>query len=489
MPSTTTDLHAIAWRAMKSRGLEPDFPAAAQREAAQIGAPATAGGAATRDLRELLWASIDNDDSRDLDQLSVAAPAAGGASVVRIAIADVDALIAAHSAIDGHASLNTTSVYTAGGVFPMLPLKFSTDLTSLNPDVDRLAIVVEMTVGADGEIGASDIYRAQVRNRAKLAYDSVAAWLDGKAAAPPPVAAVAGMDAQLRLQDRIAQDLKRARTSRGALELETSEARAVFDNGTLADLLADEPNRAKVLIEDYMIGANGVVARFLAGKGFATLRRVLPVPQRWDRIVALATGLGDALPAAPDAKALNAFLLRRRAADPARYADLSLSVIKLLGRGEYVADCCGEAVEGHFGLAVRDYTHSTAPNRRFPDLVTQRILKAALAGARAPYAEAELTTLAAHCTAQEDNANKVERQVQKSAAAMLLASRIGETFDGIVTGASDKGTWVRIARPMAEGRVVRGDAHLDVGDAVRVKLVGADVERGFIDFARADARA
>jgi exoribonuclease-2 len=293
------------------------------------------------------------------------------------------------------------------------------------------------------------------------------------------------MDAQLRTQDRVAQALKRARTARGALELETAQARAVYgSDGALANLLADTPNRAKTLIEDFMIAANGVTARFLAARGFSTLRRVLRTPERWDRIVALAKSLGDTLPAAADAGALNAFLLRRRAADPARYADLSLAVIKLLGRGEYVADCSGQGCEGHFGLAVRDYTHSTAPNRRFPDLVTQRMLKAALANARAPYANTELATLAEHCTAQEDAANKVERQVQKSAAALILSPRVGEVFDGLVTGASAKGTWVRIPEPMAEGRVIRGFTGLDVGDAVRVKLVSTDVERGFIDFAR-----
>jgi exoribonuclease-2 len=478
------DLHAIAWRAMQARGLEPDFSDAAKREAAAVDTPAPIDGA-VRDLRALLWASIDNDDSRDLDQLSVAAPVEGGATRILVAIADVDALVKAGSAIDAHASANTTSVYTAGGVFPMLPEKFSTGLTSLNPGEDRVAMVVDMTIDESGNVGAADIYRASVHNRAKLAYDSVAAWLDGKAAAPAPLAAVAGLDEQLRTQDRVAQALKRARTARGALELETTEARAVYaDDGALANLLADTPNRAKTVIEDFMIAANGVTARFLAARHVSTLRRVLRTPERWDRIVALAASLGDTLPATADAPALNAFLLRRRAADPARFADLSLAVIKLLGRGEYVADVSGQACEGHFGLAVRDYAHSTAPNRRFPDLVTQRMLKAALANASAPYANAELETLAEHCTAQEDAANKVERQVQKSAAALILSSRVGQVFDGLVTGASAKGTWARILDPMAEGRVIRGFAGLDVGDRVRVKLVSTDVERGFIDFAR-----
>ncbi|HJU23329.1 MAG TPA: RNB domain-containing ribonuclease, partial [Casimicrobiaceae bacterium] len=320
------------------------------------------------------------------------------------------------------------------------------------------------------------------RNKAKLAYDSVAAWLDGTAA-PAPVAAVAGMDAQLREQDRVAQTLRRVRHEHGALELETPQARAVFDGETLIDLSPDEQNRAKQLIEDFMIAANGVTARFLSSKGYGSLRRVLPPPKRWDRIVEVAAQCGERLPPTPDAAALDAFLEKRRTADPLRFPDLSLTIVKLLGRGEYVAQLPGCPTESHFGLAVRDYVHSTAPNRRFPDLVTQRLLKAALAGDRAPYADDQLVALAQHCTLQEDNAAKVERQVQKSAAALLLAPHIGEQFNGIVTGASDKGTWVRIEHPMVEGRVVRGFEHLDVGDRVTVKLAGTDAQRGFIDFA------
>jgi len=477
------DLRSIAHRVMLERGLQPDFSAAAQRETAAITHAATATGADVRDLRDLLWASIDNDDSRDLDQLTVSVPDGNGATRILVAVADVDALIGANSAIDAHARINTTSVYTAAQVFPMLPEKFSTGLTSLNEDEDRLALVVDMSVGADGAVGQSDIYRGAVRNRAKLAYDSVAAWLDGTAPAPALLAAVAGLYAQLRAQDRVAQCLRRVRFEHGALELETPQARAVFNGELLADLHPDEPNRAKQLIEDFMIAANGVTARFLSRKGFAALRRVLRAPERWDRIVELAQQSGDRLPASPDAAALNDFLEKRRKADRLRFPDLSLSVVKLLGRGEYVAELPGRAAPAHFGLAVRDYTHSTAPNRRFPDLVTQRLLKAALAGDRTPYPDEELVALASHCTEQEDNATKVERQVQKSAAALLLAPHVGETFEGIVTGASEKGTWVRILRPMVEGKVVRGFERLDVGDRVVVKLLDTDVQRGFIDFA------
>ena len=481
--NSNDQLRRLAHDAMLQRGLLPDFSPDVIAETRDLTAAATAIDAGTRDLRGLLWASIDNDDSMDLDQLTVAEPIAGGTVKILVAIADVDALVKKGSAIDGHAAANTTSVYTAAEIFPMLPEKLSTGLTSLNEGQERRAIVVEMTIGADGTVAGSDIYRATVRNRAKLAYNAVAAWLEGTAPAPVKIAAVPGLDEQLRAQDRVAQSLKRSRHAHGALQLETLQVRAVFANGSLADLLPDEKNRAKELIEDFMIAANGVTAKYLAGKSVPALRRVLQTPERWDRIVALAAKSGERLPPTPDAIALDDFLAKRRQADPARFADLSLAVVKLLGAGEYVLDVPGEPVEGHFALAVKDYTHSTAPNRRFPDLITQRLVKAALAGQPTLYSNDELTTLARHCTEQENNANKVERQVGKSVAALLLAPRVGAQFDGIVTGASDKGTWVRISGPIAEGRVIRGFEGLDVGDRVRVELVHTDVTRGFIDFA------
>jgi len=467
---------------MIERGLLPDFSAAALAETAAItGAPGRVDPS-IRDLRNLLWASIDNDDSRDLDQLSVAQPIAGGAVKILVAVADVDAVVERDSAIDGHARTNTTSVYTAAEIFPMLPEKLSTDLTSLGEGRERLSIVIEMTVAGDGTVTESEVYRALVVNHAKLAYDSVAAWLGGSEPPPPRLAAVPGLDEQLRIQDRVAQAMKSLRHQHGALDLETVEARAVFDGETLSDLRPDEKNRAKELIEDFMIGANGVTARYLQQRGLPSLRRVLRSPERWDRIVEVAAHVGERLPREPDARALEAFLVKRREADPLRFPDLSLSVVKLLGKGEYVLEHPGGRSGGHFGLAVRDYTHSTAPNRRFPDLTTQRLLKAALAGRAAPYADDELGVLARHCTEQEDNAAKVERRVRKSAAALLLAARVGERFDAVVTGASEKGTWVRIFRPAVEGKVVQGFQGLDVGDRVRVELVGTDVERGFVDF-------
>jgi len=466
---------------MLERGLLPDFSSEAVAETAALSDPPRDADPAIHDLRGLLWCSIDNDDSRDLDQLTVAEPSANGSVKVLVAIADVDAAVAEGSAIDTHARTNTTSVYTAAGIFPMLPEKLSTDLTSLVEDGPRLAVVTEMVVDDDGVVTASTIYRALVRNHAKLAYNSVAAWLDG-GSPPARLAAVAGLDTQLRTQDRVAQAMRARRAERGALALQTPEARPVFEGEILTDLRVDDKNRAKELIEDFMIGVNGVTAQYLDSVGFPSLRRVLRTPERWPRIVELAAHLGEQLPAEPDAGALAAFLARRRKADPARFPDLSVSVVKLLGAGEYELERPGQHGAGHFGLAVKDYSHSTAPNRRFPDLVTQRLLKSALAKKPPPYRNDELALLARHCSEQENNASKVERQVRKSAAAILLRDRIGERFEAIVTGASNKGTWVRIAVPAVEGKVVENAAGLDVGDRVRVKLVHTDVERGYVDF-------
>jgi exoribonuclease-2 len=475
-------LRTIARRTMLERGLAPDYPPAALAELEAIRLPASDGRA--RDLRDLLWASIDNDDSRDLDQLSVAEALPGGATRVLVAVADVDSLVGKGSAIDAHARVNTTSVYTAAETFPMLPERLSTDLTSLADGQDRLALVIDMTVGGDGALATSSVYRGTVRNRAKLAYDATAAWLEGNGPEPGHVTQTRGLAENLRMQDEAARRMRAVRHERGALELQTVEAQPVFDADRIRDLAVEEKNRAKELIEDLMIAANGVTARFLESRGVPSLRRVVRTPKRWERIVDVAAHLGEELPAHPDPRALAAFLARRRAADPLRFPDLSLTIVKLLGAGEYVVEVPGAATPGHFGLAVRDYTHATAPNRRFPDLVTQRLLKAALASTPPPYGEGELGELAAHCTRQEDAANKVERQVAKSAAALLLRSRIGERFDAIVTGAAAKGTWVRVLRPPVEGKLVTGFEGLDVGHRVRVELTAADVDRGFIDFKR-----
>ncbi len=477
-------LQGIARRAMLDRGLLPDFPAQALAELEEIKGPASRTEESTRDLRSLAWCSIDNDDSRDLDQLTAAEPMPGGSARILVAIADVDAVVKKQSALDDHARHNTTSVYTGAETFPMLPEKLSTDLTSLNYEADRLAVVVEMVIAADGALEASDLYGAVVRNRAKLAYNSVAGWLEGNDPMPSGIAGADGLDDSLRLQDRVARQLGAVRHAHGALNLETIEAHTLFEGDDLKGLEAEGKNRAHGVIEDFMIAANGVTARYLASKMFPSLRRVVSVPKRWDRIVEIASERGARLPETPDSKALEQFLAREKAADPLRFPDLSLSVIKLMGSGEYVVELPGEDAAGHFGLAVRDYAHATAPNRRYPDLITQRLLKAALAGRPVPYQTDELDALAKHCTEAEDAAKKVERQVGKSAAAMLLESRIGERFDALVTGASDKGTWVRLLQPPVEGKLVSGFQGVDVGQRLRVQLTRTDVERGYIDFKR-----
>ena len=476
-------LQDIAHRAMVERGLLPDFSAQALAELDQIQVAARTTGRPVSDLRAMLWASIDNDDSRDLDQLTVAETLPGDKIKVLVAIADVDALVEDGSAIDAHARHNTTSVYTAAKMFPMLPEQLSTNLTSLNANEDRLAIVVEMVIGADGTLHDSDIYRARVRNHAQLAYNSVAAWLDG-GNLPAAIAAVHGLGENLRAQDQAAQRLKKLRHANGALSLETIEARPVFEGDAIRDLQVEEKNRAKEMIEDFMIAANGATTRYLSARKFPSLRRVVRTPKRWNRIVQIAGEQKYILPANPDSKALEEFLTKQKAADPLRFPDLSLAIIKLLGAGEYIAEFANGKAPGHFGLAVKDYAHSTAPNRRYPDLITQRLLKAAIEGRASPYSKDQLDELAKHFTEEEDAANKVERQVEKSAAALLLESRIGDQFDAIVTGASEKGTWARLVNIPAEGKIVQGFEGLDVGDRIRVQLVSTDVRRGYIDFRR-----
>ncbi len=474
-------LSTIAHRAMIERGLEPDFPPAELNELAAIHRPAESE-AGMRDLRTLTWASIDNDDSLDLDQITVAIPMDDGRVRILIAVADVDVLVPRGSAIDEHAAHNTTSVYTPSQVFPMLPTVLSTGLTSLNEGQDRVALVVDIVFAADGSISSSEHYRSVVRNHAKLAYRSVGDWLAGEAAAPDRISAAPALAANLRLQDSIAQKAAGLRQRHGALGLETIEPKAVFRGDAMIELEPNWKNRATQLIEEFMIAANQRTADFLSAKESPSIRRVLRPPQKWDRIVALALESGEQLPETPDAVALEGFLERRRKASPDQFADLSLAVVKLIGRAEYAVDLPGAEPPGHFALAIRDYSHSTAPNRRYPDLLTQRLLKAALLGVPSPYTDAELTELARRCTEGELDAIKVERRMRKSAAALLLSKRNGESFDGVVTGASDKGTWVRLVQPPAEGRLTLGYLGLKVGDLVHVKLIHTDVERGFIDF-------
>jgi exoribonuclease-2 len=482
-------LQSIAHRAMLERGLLPDFSseALAELEQLQRSAVSAIDSNTIRDRRNFPWASIDNDDSRDLDQLTAAKALSEGKVQIMVAIADVDSSVKNGSAIDDHARHNTTSVYTAAEIFPMLPEKLSTDMTSLNFSQDRLAIVVEMVVSSNGSLEDSKIYKAWVRNHAKLAYNSVAAWLEKKSDIPEAIATVQGLAENLQLQDRAAQSMKNLRHLHGALSLETIEAKPVFDGDQIRVLEIEEKNRAKEIIEDFMIAANGITARYLSTNGFPSIRRVVRTPKRWERIIELAWDRKYELPANPDSKALEEFLIQEKTADPLRFPDLSLAVIKLLGKGEYIAELPEANAPGHFGLAVKDYGHSTAPNRRYPDLLTQRLLKSALDGKPAPYSKDELDDLAAHCTEAEDAANKVERQVEKSAAALLLESRIGEHFDSIVTGASEKGTWVRLLGVPVEGKLVQGFDGLDVGDQIGVQLMSVDVQRGFIDFRKANS--
>jgi ribonuclease R len=485
-------LRSIARRAMVERGLLPDFSAGALTELRAIQA-AVAGaapvsepnGAAPRDLTALLWCSIDNDDSLDLDQLTVAQQDADGKIGILVAVADVDSLVRSGDALDEHAGNNTTSVYTAAQVFPMLPDELSTGLTSLNQGEERMALVVEMAADGDGSLSDGGIYRARVRNRAKLAYNSVAAWLEGDGPEPPAVSAAPGLAENLRLQDKVSQKLKDFRQAHGALTLETTHAVLSFSGDSISGMSAEGKNRAKDIIAGFMIAANGATARFLAGKGYPSIRRVVRTPERWDRIVQLAAEHGSTLPAEPDPRSLEQFLTAAKAADPLRFPDLSLAVIKLLGSGEYEAEAPGATPPGHFGLAVKDYGHSTAPNRRYTDLITQRLLKAALEGRTPPYSLDKLNELAQRCTQKEDAAAKVERQVNKAAAALFLQDRIGEESDALVTGAGPKGTWVRVLDPPVEGMLVQGAHGADVGDRLRVRLVSVDVERGYIDFARA----
>jgi VacB/RNase II family 3'-5' exoribonuclease len=485
------DLQATAKQIMIAHGFEPDFPPEVPAQLAQLRAhpPQLTANANphndgdVRDLRQLLWSSIDNDTSRDLDQIEVAEQLPNGDFKVMVGIADVDAFAPKQTPIDKHATRETTTVYAGVRNFPMLPDELSTGLTSLLENQDRLGVVCEFVVTSAGSVSGGQLHRALVCNRAQLQYNSLGAWLEGKASAPPKVSASNELQAQLKLQDEVAQLLKMQRFEHGALNLQTTELHALVVNNQVVDVVKQDKNRATDLIEDFMIAANGVAARTL--EDVASLRRIVRTPERWDRIVQLAAEKGTKLPTDPDSKALNEFLIQQKTADPAHFGDLSLAVIKLIGPGEYVLERPGETAPGHFGLAVQDYTHSTAPNRRFADLVTQRLIKAKLAGQKNPYTDDELTDVAANCTLKENAAKKVEREMTKRLAAIAMQHRIGEVFDAIVTGVTPKGTFVLVQKPHIEGLLAQGQKGLDVGDKLRAKLIRTDVQRGFIDFARA----
>ena len=477
------DLRAAARQAMIEHGFEPDFPPEAERELETLAAHPPRANAAAEDLRHLLWSSIDNDTSRDLDQIEYAEKLSNGDVRVRIGIADVDLYVTRRSAIDHHAAIETTTVYSGVTIFPMLPEELSTGLTSLVESEDRACTVTEFILDGENRVTAGRIYPALVQNKAQLAYPGVGAWLEGKAEAPAKVAASKELQAQLKLQNEIAQRLRTERFERGALNLETIETRAVFEGGSIA-IEPEERNAATELIEDFMVAANGVAARILREKRIPSIRRIVKTPKRWDRIVQLAAQMGERLPSEPDSKALNEFLCRRKEKDPDHFADLSLAVVKLMGPGEYVLEQPDDEPEGHFALAVDDYTHSTAPNRRYADLVTQRLIKAMIADHPSPYSDQELTAIAANCTNKATAARKVERVMQKRIAAVAMRHRIGEIFGAIVTGVTDRGTFVRTLNPHVDGMLVHGQEGADVGDRLRVRLVRTDPVHGFIDFAR-----
>ena len=492
MPKQTSrahsiDLFAIAHQSMIEEGFLPDFSAVVKIEVDSLARnPPKLSAPAVRDMRALLWSSIDDSKSRDLDQVEYAEALSNGDTRLLIGIADVDTFVPRLSATDAHAVENCTSVYAGVKTFPMLPEQLSTDLTSLVAGEDRLAVVTEMVVAPDGTVKTTDFYRAIVNNHAKLAYESVGDWLDGRASVPEGIKNVAGLEAQIRLQNETANRLGELRRQKGAIELGTIQATPVVDDrGKVKELKVIEQNSARDLIANFMIAANVEMAEFLEAKGGPSLRRVVRTPKYWPRIVEIAAELGEKLPAMPDSRALADFLARRKKADPLHFPDLSLAVVKSLGPGEYTVQVPGEDGEGHFGLAVQDYTHSTAPNRRYADVVTQRLVKAALAGGPTPYTVTELKRIAEQCTDREDAARKVERKMRKVAAAVLLKDRIGDEFDAIVTGVTPKGTFARVLKPPVDGRVTRGEQGMRVGDRVRVRLLSTDPERGFIDFARA----
>lgn len=479
---TRTDLARIAMIVMKEKGLEPDFSKEVHEQLDSILGPSEERDVGIQDLTDLLWCSLDNDDSEDLDQLTACSNLENGSHKIYVAIADVDSLIKKDTPIDQHAKLNTASVYTSARIFPMLPEKLSTNLTSLNLNETRLALVTEMVVSNLGEILGSTIYRARVRNKAKLAYDAVSLWIEGIGNIPPALSAVDGMDEQIKTQDKIAQQLRIKRHEAGSLQLEIFQPKAIFEGEVIIGIAEQEHNRGRQLIEEFMIATNQSTALFLLKKGIPSLRRVVRSPDRWLRIVELAKQYGESLPNEPDSKALSEFLAKQNKADPLRFPDLSLVIVKLMGPGEYVLEQPGANPIGHFGLAVQDYMHSTAPNRRFPDLITTRMLKSAINNQTSPYDKQELYSLALHCTTQEDAIRKTERRMRKSEAALFLEPYIGKDFDGVITGITPNYGWVRIFNPPAEGMLMKVPKDCSIGSKLKVKLVSTDVEMGHINF-------
>jgi exoribonuclease-2 len=476
-------LDGKARQAMIDNGFEPEFSHEIEEQLSSIAERdliAEAGDA--KDLRDLAWSSIDNRTSRDLDQVEWAEQLESGDIRILVGIADVDAAVEKGSPIDKRAARNTVSIYTESEVFPMLPEQLSTDLTSLNEGEDRLAIVADMIIKENGDVPTSTFYRAIVHNRVKLDYRTVGNWFDGDGPVPPQIKDHPELIAQLELQRNAAERLHNYRIAKGALEFESIESEAVVENGDVKEIRSVEPNLAKHLIENFMVAANVEMAEFIESHGVASIRRVVHTPRRWEGIVKIAEEYGEHLPPEPDQPALAGFLEKRREADPDRFPDLSLAIIKLIGSGQYVVERPGDDAGGHFGLGVRDYAHSTAPNRRYPDLVVQRLVKAIIAGRGQAYSPEELESIAAHINDREKAARKVERKMRKIVAAAVMKKRVGERFDAIVTGVNEHGTFARILRPPVDGRIVKGEHGLSVGEKVEVKLLSANTSNGFIDF-------
>lgn len=483
MPFAPFDLKTRAHRSMLEAGFQPDFTAeeCAQAATLQQSRP-DLSFQGVQDLRSLLWSSIDNDHSRDLDQVEYVEKLPDGTLRLLVGIADVDHSVPKGSPIDRHAALETTSVYTGVQTFPMLPPELSTDRTSLLEENERPVMVTEVVVSTSGEAEYRAAFAALIKNRAKLAYSSTGAWLEERGPVPAAIANVPGMKEQIRLQLQTSNLLREFQKEHGALAFSSHEATPVLQDGEIKDLAFAEHNLAESIIESFMVTANVAMAKYLRDKQRLSIRRVVQTPRRWDRIQAIAAQYSIRLPDIPNPRALSDFLAGRLAADPLHFPDLSLSIVKLLGPGEYMVESPGAEKEGHFGLAVNDYTHSTAPNRRYADLLTQRLLKAAAVDLPSPYSETELAQFAKHCTEREDAGRKVERLMRKIIAATLLKPRLGESFEGVVTGASVKGTYVRLLNFPAEGRLIQGHEGVDVGDKLQVRLVSVDPDKGFIDF-------
>jgi exoribonuclease-2 len=479
-------LQNIARKSMIERGFNTDFPAEVIEELKEIGEEDIENNTTIRDMCNLIWCSIDNEDSLDLDQLQYAETLPENLVKILVAIADVDFHVKASSKIDRHARQNTTSIYTIAQLYPMLPEKLSTNLTSLNFNVDRAAIVVEMIVDEKGKVIQSDVFCAMVHNYAKLDYNTVGAWLEGIGPMPEEVRRVEGLAENIKLQDKVARNLRELRFERGALEFQNIESRPVFEGNFLKEIKENRKNSAKSMVEDFMITCNSITAQFLNSRNFPSLRRVVRIPKRWDRIVELAAEHNYMLSNEPDPKSLSLCFKFVKQNNPEQFANLTFSVLKLIGGGEYLLEMPGSAALGHFGLAVKDYSHSTAPNRRYPDLITHRLLKAAMNGSIVPYSTDELERIAKNCTVKEDDAKKVERQVEKSAFAMIMQSRIGEIFEGIVSGAAAKGTWIKLIQPNLEGKLVKGFETLQVGNKLKARLLNVNIESGFIDFERVE---